>query len=271
MTLRAAGRRAHSGTSVRRGSAVGSRRSLSASTACGESEHPRNDLIADLDHPFYLERCAHEGHEVVGEGYVAGSDATADARTELLGGLHPTCLSVAGDDAEARVALSGGVDVVSDETRVNAQAHQASARLQHPSDLSQDLVEGINVGVDERETDGLDARGSQWQLVRVGLNYPAAALPSNAELIHREINPADLPAASAQSSRRGAGTAPDVDDEPIGGFREFSKLPQRRVWSLADACSRSYHSARRSYFAFATSKESARSDLGMNRRCAPGE
>ena len=47
------------------------------------------------------------------------------------------------------------------EARVSAQAHQSSARLQHASDLSKDVVESFNVGVDESETDGSEARGAQ--------------------------------------------------------------------------------------------------------------
>jgi hypothetical protein len=62
----------------------GCRRWSSARTVCGDPEHPRNDPITDLDHPFHLERRAHESHEVVGEGYMAGSDSTADAGTELV-------------------------------------------------------------------------------------------------------------------------------------------------------------------------------------------
>jgi hypothetical protein len=62
---------------------------------CGDSEHPRNDPITDLDHPFHLERRAHESHEVVGEGVIRLRKLYAlvkadlnDARTLLLTWEH---------------------------------------------------------------------------------------------------------------------------------------------------------------------------------------
>ncbi len=125
--------------------------------------------------------------------------------------------------------------MVSDEAWVNAQAHQASAGLQHASDLSKDPVERIDVGVEERETNGLEARGAQRQLVRVRLNGPVATRMSEAELVPGEINAADLPAASTQSGRREAGSTPDFDDESTDRIGEFSELRERRVWSLGNS------------------------------------
>ncbi len=126
-----------------------------------------------------------------------------------------------------------------------------------------DAIERINIGVNEGEPDCLETRGAHGQLVRVGLNDPAAASTGDAELVHGEINTADLPAAIAQSSCRKSGPTSNLDNEITRGLREFSKLFQRRVRSLGNSRLLSLVPPGETLILrFGHQRDSARSDFG---------
>lgn len=60
---------------------------------------------------FNLERRVYEGHRVVRERRVAGSESAADALAEPLRGLDRIAVAVARDDPESRVAACRAIDV----------------------------------------------------------------------------------------------------------------------------------------------------------------